>query len=1854
MKERQRVAGLILAIMMLFSLLASAVSAGSMDPPSTTFGQVIDQRQTELAPGATYTWYDMKTSGGTQKAHFVTFNPQNSNLDLIAGTKSGKVRGMEGVTQMAAYADAPGNRVIAGINGDFFEISGNATGVPNGLFMGDGRILNSSTTSFAFGLRADGTSIYGTPMLTKTISIDGSVTPITHINRFRSDNQLVLYTNDYYTSTMTSNEGDEVVLNIISGEVKHAVPLQLQVAEVRAGQGNTPLQAGQVVLSASGNMRSVLAGLQPGDEVTAEFTLSDGWGDVEVAIGGTGPLIKDGIVQNGVGPAGIHPRTAIGTKADGSIVLFEIDGRQPGFSEGVETEELAAIMADLGVVQAMNLDGGGSSTMVAKLPGETAYRVMNSPSDGGERKTGNGLLLVNKAPELGTPAALAVEPNAERVLAGTSIVLQAKGVDANGHPAAITGTPAWAADASIGGVDAGGVFTAGDQAGKGVITVQADSVQGTAEIEVVDRLTAIEFPDEAKTYESGMSETLSVVATRDGQVIQADNSSFEWRVEGEIGTIDENGVFTATDENGKSGRIIAAFGDLEASMNVSVGIPPVILEDFESGLDRYFAGGAAYNTVSIEEETNPDFVRSGSTSLKLSYDFTGKTGTSGAYLQTSAANKIIVPGYPQKISMWVYGDGKAHWLRMQMRDGNNAAIPLDFTPQTTGVNWKGWRYIEAVVPTGKTTPFTIDMPVRYMETSNGKKDAGAIYVDDIRALYGSVEEDIAPPIIRSIAPAENTTVKNAHPTISATAEDEGYDPVQHPATTLINPESIRVYLDDQLVQHGLYPPKGTITYTPTEPLAEGRHKAKIAVRDMSGNQTIKEWYFNVNLGSPLFLNETPTEQFAGATYDMTIKAEKAALLKGGHVEYRFDKDVTQSFEVIRGPKLNETQLTSTVDEAQGMVTITFADLESASLTDSDVLAQIRYTVKSDAIGPLGLEQSKGGEAARDHTIEFQSGSIVLTDGTTKPTYGAPITSTVKNKLKLLWNHYSIALGQPASFTITENGEAVEGASLLLNGTEAPEASSDASGILTTTNVTQAMGTFTVQAKKGDAYSPVITFPVAAFTGTPAPLNISVSVGENASTSRHLTWHTHPDTTATVVEWAPKEQFTDFGADNVTRTEGESSLYNSNNDGTYRVHKAELTGLEPDTAYVYRVGDGAGQVSGQGEFRTTAAGGDSLKLLFFGDSQAADQAGFAQWGTALAKAVEDMPDAELLIHAGDMVDHGYEQEQWNYWFAAAQDIFMKYTLQTVVGNHEVMGTNGNGDYLAHFHNPQNGADVAKGSSYSFDMKDTHFVMLNTEMSEEALIEQGEWLDQDLSASNKKWKVIVFHQGPYGSIYTNTQVQEHWVPIFDKHKVDLVLNGHDHVYLRTFPMKGGEIVEAGEGTRYVIGGSTGPKFYALTERYWQELVFDEEVNVYTSVEFEGDTITITAKTVAGETVDTFDIVKKDRPVTPPPGPFPTPTPAPGGDPTRVEVKPEQLKGNEGGEDIVIRVDESMQELVLPGNAAELAGKSDVVIQTGDYELALSSEWLKEIAAKLPEEQREDGRITLGIEQLARPEANNLLKKAEEQTGAKLKQAGEIWSFSLVITDAGGKEQTVSRFEEPLSISMKTSAQTAKKVAGFYYISDDGELTYMGGEWEDGWLTADIPHFSYYAVLEYRKSFQDVAADHWAADAILELSAKHIAQGVTAALFAPEERITRAEFAALLVRALGVEGEAETGFQDVPAEAWYAREVSLAAQAGIVTGKGNGVFEPEAEVTRQEMAAMIVRAYAYATGEEQAASGEAPYADIDAAPDWAKQAVALSHELGFMQGYPNQQFKPEGFGTRAQSAKLIHSLISNIDEM
>ncbi|WP_152395921.1 phosphodiester glycosidase family protein [Paenibacillus guangzhouensis] len=1446
MKRKTRSIAIGLNLVLLFSLVTPLGQALAADNPQTAFGQVLDTRQMELSPGAKYTWQEMKLPQGLEKIHSVEFDPKNKMLDLQPGKTNGKVYGMQGVTKMADDADAPGNRVIAAINGDFYDM---ATGVPLGLFMGDGEILTSPPEKWswlAFGLKNDGTTIYGfSPELTRTLTIGGKTVPISHINRMRENSEeLMLYTSSFHTSTMTNDLGDEVVLDVLEGEVKSGKSLKLKVSEIHKSKGNTPLKAGQVVLSASGKYRAELAGLTIGDEVTASFELEGEWKDVKMAMGGVFMLVKDGVAQTHEDKA-LYPRVGIGTKADGSIIMVEIDGRAPGFSEGVSYDDLGKIMKNMGAVNALCLDGGGSATFVAKLPGDTKRRILNLPSDGSERKTANGLLLVNKAPE-GAASKLVIQPNLERVLVGSSVTFKAAAVDANGHPASITGTPAWRLGKPVGTIDNAGKFTASNQAGTAEITVTAGGLDGTGQVEVVDELTELKFTDAVKTFTSGEKFTLSVSALRNGQLIQAQNDKFVWDIEGPIGSIDQNGVFTATNDTEQSGKIIVKYNNVVTSMDVKVGLPPVVLEDFENGTGKYQTeSGARYKSVKLSEETDEDFVRLGNKSAKLEYDFTETIGTSGAYIAAKDLDSNIkIPGYPEKIGVWVYGDGKKHWLRGQIRDGNGAAVGIDYVDQSIGVDFTGWRYLEADVPKGRPLPLRMDQPVRYMETKNDNKTAGVLYIDQIRAVYGPTNDDMDPPILKDFKPAEGSTITTNTPKIEAIGEDFGYDPVTHPGTTLIDPDKIRFYVDGVLVQHALYPPKGQIHYTPNVPLADGVHLAKIKIRDLSGNVTEKEWTFTVNTGSSKIIYEAPTTVYVGNTYTVDIKALKAADIQGSTMQFNFDPAKVDQLSVLKGGKLAESQLVSKIDETTGAVTLTFNNIHAAGLTDQDLLGQIQYRIKPDA-----EEKIK---------IAFKSGAITFRDkgDTNFGFFGLPVEAVVKHHLQLSWDEHGVVQGMPTTFKVVdERGAAVDG--VKITDTAGSEIGvTDAQGKLVTESFTSEVKEYRLQAVKGDDYSPILKFKVSPLAGSPTPSNVSVTMGADTTASKAFTWHTNPATADTVVEVVKKSEFTDFNAPNVLRFDGNSYLFTTTDTGTVRVHKSIASGLEPGTHYMFRVGDGHGNYSTNGSFQTAAATGEKTKFIFLADSQASNETGFKLWGDILKKAMTDHPDTEFVVQGGDLVEDGFKENEWNMWFNAAQGVLMQTTIVPVVGNHEVTGTRKTEDYLAHFNHPQNGIDSLKGSNFSFDYKNTHFIVLNSEYDFE---QQKEWMRKDLAATDKKWKIVAFHRGPFGSMYDSEHIRNTWTPIFDEFQVDLVMNGHDHVYVRTYPMKDKKPVGDGEGTTYIVGGSSGPKFYQVWARDWQKVTDGEQVQMYVAAEIDGDEMKFVVKTINDRVVDEFRLVK-----------------------------------------------------------------------------------------------------------------------------------------------------------------------------------------------------------------------------------------------------------------------------------------------------------------------------------------------------------------------------------------------------------
>jgi acid phosphatase type 7 len=311
-----------------------------------------------------------------------------------------------------------------------------------------------------------------------------------------------------------------------------------------------------------------------------------------------------------------------------------------------------------------------------------------------------------------------------------------------------------------------------------------------------------------------------------------------------------------------------------------------------------------------------------------------------------------------------------------------------------------------------------------------------------------------------------------------------------------------------------------------------------------------------------------------------------------------------------------------------------------------------------------------------------------------------------------------------------------------------------------------------------------------------------------------------------------------------------------NDPVIHWHTAVLTGLQPGTTYYYCVGDGSR--SGWSEIREFTTAPERVapfSFIYMGDAQN----GLDRWGTLLRNAFRSRPDAAFYIMAGDLVDRGADQDDWDSFLANAQGVFDRRHLVPAIGNHECQGGHPT-LYLKLFELPKNGPkQVEPERAYAFEYSNALFVILDSNLEPSA---QTAWLEQQLASTKATWKFVVYHHPAYSSApgRDNHKLRSEWGPIFDKYHVDLALQGHDHAYLRTYPLKGNERVGSPkEGTIYIVSVS-GTKMYQQDPREYTEFGM---TNVATyqvlDIQISGDRLVYRAWDIDGNVRDEFVIQK-----------------------------------------------------------------------------------------------------------------------------------------------------------------------------------------------------------------------------------------------------------------------------------------------------------------------------------------------------------------------------------------------------------
>ncbi|GAB3403955.1 phosphodiester glycosidase family protein [Flindersiella endophytica] len=659
----------------------------------------------------------------------------------------GRVAAGEPISTQASRVGA-----VAAVNGDFFDI--NNSNAPLGVGIKHGELLQSPGTDPAWRQSAaiftpDGIGSIGEVFFEGTITLPGGSTPLTGLNKTALPADGIEAFTPVW-GTYCRCRVTQGVARVTEVEVRNNHVTAVRQA---AGEGEIPSDGFVLVGREAGADR--LAQLAVGDPVSIDYQArTDDGARIQAAINGRQLLVVNGVAQqasqgNNIPPA---PRTAVGFSQDGKkMFLLTADGRQPAFSDGLGLDELAQMMVELGAYNAVNLDGGGSTTIIARKPGATTGRVENVPSDGRERNDPNGLGLfapkgsgrltgfwVETAldPTRATGSSTIALARPERVFPGFSRRLTAAGYDETYGPAA--GTPRWAESGDAGTVNSSGVFRA-TRPGQATVTASKGQAHGSAKLTVLQPATRIGATTEQVTLTgSGAMSTFGVLGydrTGSSAPFEPSEVSFSYDTSLLDITTDANGTFVVTAKQASGSSLVTVqAGSLATVVPVTVGLEEVLISDFEDASKWSFFGERATGTVS----SAPGKEGNG---LRLTYDFASTTEirTGGA----TPTQTLAIPGQPRALRLWVNSSAKGEWASMQVYDATGALLPAFRAGYLTGT---GWQQLEFPVPAGTQYPLTFR---RYYsaETVATKQYQGDIVIDQLTALVPpSIDVPAAPKV----------------------------------------------------------------------------------------------------------------------------------------------------------------------------------------------------------------------------------------------------------------------------------------------------------------------------------------------------------------------------------------------------------------------------------------------------------------------------------------------------------------------------------------------------------------------------------------------------------------------------------------------------------------------------------------------------------------------------------------------------------------------------------------------------------------------------------------------------------------------------------------------------------------------------------------------------------------------------------------------------------------------------------------------------------------------------------------------------------------------------------------------------
>lgn len=382
-----------------------------------------------------------------------------------------------------------------------------------------------------------------------------------------------------------------------------------------------------------------------------------------------------------------------------------------------------------------------------------------------------------------------------------------------------------------------------------------------------------------------------------------------------------------------------------------------------------------------------------------------------------------------------------------------------------------------------------------------------------------------------------------------------------------------------------------------------------------------------------------------------------------------------------------------------------------------------------------------------------------------------------------------------------------------------------------------------------------------------PDRVILNLTETPETSIAINWRTDTTVMEGYAEWAlatAGPEFLNTKTSVVALRESLKVKFRDEPEVKANYYSARIENLTAGQKYVYRVGI-EGAWSEWYQIQMPDPSNKKISFVYFGDAQNDLR---SMWSRVIREAYKTMPEIDFMLHAGDLINRHGSDAEWGEWFYAGNFLHAMVPSVMTPGNHEYANVVLSPHWRPQFNLPLNGPKGLEETCYVINYSNLKVISLDAEQIDESpafLKKQAQWLDSILTNDPRKWTAITFHYPVFSTKPNrdNEGLRNNFKPIFDKHKVDIILQGHDHAYGRGMvnnASEGKRLKDKKSGTMYVVSVS-GPKMYDIGNDPWMKRRA-RNTQLYQIISIKDNTLAYQAFTATGELYDAFDLIKSPK--------------------------------------------------------------------------------------------------------------------------------------------------------------------------------------------------------------------------------------------------------------------------------------------------------------------------------------------------------------------------------------------------------